>query len=290
MRITAHRMLELAGQATGKAQSEVAELAAQVSSGLLVERPSHDPVAWAHARRLEMRKAVSEGRGEGMALGRDHLRETERALTTIGGIIAESKQLAVQAANATYSVEDRAAMREVVSGLFQVAVSAANTQTSSGEYLLAGAQGDVAPFDAGGVYLGDAGTRSLETAEGALGVGTIPGTVLTAAQGVDVLPALGRLVTALGANDLPGIQRAIDELSTAHDQVSKSRAMVGGLMVVFDDADQVRGELEDTLQARVAALTEIDVVSAASELAQRARALEAAQAVNRRLADLLAPR
>ena len=36
MRITAHRMLELAGQAAGKAQSDVADLAAQVSSGKLV--------------------------------------------------------------------------------------------------------------------------------------------------------------------------------------------------------------------------------------------------------------
>lgn len=290
MRITAHRMLELAGAATGKAQSAVADLSAQVSSGLEVERPSDDPVAWAHARRLAMRKTISEGRGEGIALGRDQLSETERALGTIGGILSEAKQFAVQAASGSYSAVDRAALREVVAGLFQVALSAANSQTSSGEYLLAGSLGTTVPFDAAGVYRGDAGARSLETAEGALGSATIPGTVLTAAGGVDVLPALGRLVTALGANDLLGIQTAIDELSTAHDQVTKAMGMVGGMVVVFDDADAVRGELEDTLQTRIANLTEIDVVSAASELAQRARALEAAQAVNARLATLLDPR
>ncbi len=290
MRITAHRMLELAGQAAGKAQSDVADLAAQVSSGKLVERPSDDPTAWAHARRLELRKTVSEGQGGGLALGRDQLRETERALGTIGGIMAEAKQLAIQAANGTLSALDRDSMQEVVNGLFGVARSAANTQTSSGEYLLAGAQGDKAPFDAAGVYVGDGAARSLETAEGSFGVATLPGTALTAAAGVDVLPALARFAAALGANDLSGIRTAIDELSTGHDQVSKARATVGSMMVVFDDADAARGGLEDTLQARIAALTEIDIVSAASALAQRTRALEAAQAVNGKLAELLRPR
>ena len=143
------------------------------------------------------------------------------------------------------------------------------------------------PFNAAGLYLGDAGTRTIETGEGGTGVATVPGTVLTAAAGVDVLPALGRLITALGANDLRGIQAAIDELSTAHDQVSKARSTVGSLTVVLDDAAAARGQLEDTLQARVATLTEVDVVHAAGELAQRTRALEVAQTVNGRLAQLL---
>ena len=290
MRITSHRMLELASQATGSAQSDVSRLASQVSSGRKVERPSDDPVAWAHARRLELRNTLSEGRGDGIGLGRDQLRDTDRALGSIGDILAEAKQLAVQASNASYNANDRAAMREVVAGLLEVARSAANSRTTSGEYVLAGAQSTAEPFDAGGRYLGDAGSRALETAETGLGVTTMPGTVLTAANGVDVLPALARFAAALGANDLVGIQKAIDELSTGHEQVSKARATTGSLLAVFDGADDARAGLEDTLQERVAALTEIDIITAASELAQRTRALEVAQTINGRLAQMLAPR
>src|SRR5205814_627344 len=119
------------------------------------------------------------------------------------------------------------------------------------------AQGGQEPFDAAGVYHGDAGVRSLPTAETGTGAVTVPGTVLTAAGGVDVLPAIQRLMTALGRNDAAGIRTAIDEMSTAHTQISKVRTSVGGMMTVLDDADAVRGQLEDTLQGRIASLTEI---------------------------------
>lgn len=290
MRITSHRMLELAGQATGRAQADVAELAAQVSSGTRVERPSDDPLAWAHARRLALREAMSAGRGESLALGQDALDETDRALASIGDLTAEAKQLALQSANASISATDRAAAAQRVSSLFELARTAANTRGASGEYLLAGAQGNKEPFDATGVYQGDAGARALESGEDGTATATLPGSALTAAAGVDVLPALGRLATALARNDLAGIQLAIDELSTAHDQVSRARTAVGSMGAVLRDADDARGELEATLQTRIAALTEVDIVDAASELAQRTRALEAAQTVNGRLAQLLQPR
>ena len=290
MRITANRMLDLAGQATVRAQSDVADLAGQVSSGRRVERPSDDPVAWAHARRLELRKTVSEGRGVGVALGRDQLEETDRALGAIGGVLAQARELAVQAATANYNATDRAAMGQVITGMFQTARAAANTRTTSGEYLLAGMKSGTEPFDAAGAYQGDSATRALESGEGPLDVATVPGSVLTAAGGVDVLPALTRFAAALAANDLLGIQKSIDELSTAHGQVSRARTNVGSLVSVLDGADQARAGLEDTLQGRIAGLTEIDVVTAAGELAQRSRALEAAQAVNSKLAQLLSPR
>lgn len=290
MRITANRMLDLAGQASSRAQADVGDLAAQVSSGLRVARPSDDPVAWAHARRLELRKTVSEGRGDGVALGRDQLQETDRALGSIGGVLAQAKELAVQAATANYNATDRAAMSQVITGMFQAARAAANTKTTSGEYLLAGMKSGAEPFDATGAYQGDSATRALESGEGPIDDATVPGSVLTAANGVDVLPALSRFAAALAANDLLGIQKSIDELSAAHGQVSRARTGVGSLVTVLDEADQARASLEDTLQGRIAGLTEIDVVTAAGELAQRSRALEAAQAVNSKLAQLLSPR
>ena len=102
-------------------------------------------------------------------------------------------------------------------------------------------------------------------------------------------PALGRLVTALGANDVPSIQAAIDELDAAHEQVSQARGEVGSMMAVFQDADAFRVELEHSLVGRIASLTEVDIIDAATDLAQRTQALEASQAVNGRLATLLSP-
>jgi flagellar hook-associated protein 3 FlgL len=290
MRITGHHLLERAADHIARAHSDISELSDQVSSGIAVRRASDDPVAWIQARRHQVREAMSRGRGDALGLGNDQLAETERALGTIGGVLAEARQLAVQAANANYVAEDRTKLERQVLGLFSVALAAANTRNAAGEYLLAGAQGTTAPFDAAGNFSGDAGRRSLEAGEGATAMATLSGEALTVSAGIDVLPALARLATALGANDVPTIQAAIDELDTAHEQVSQARGEVGSMMAVFLDADAFRVELEHSLASRIAALTEVDIVEAATDLAQRTQALEAAQAVNGRLAALLSPR
>ncbi|HVV85928.1 MAG TPA: flagellar hook-associated protein FlgL [Kofleriaceae bacterium] len=289
MRITAHHMLELASQATAKAQSDVAEVAGQVTSGKRVVQPSDDPIAWAQARRAELRKAVSSGTGDALGYARDQLSQTDQALSTIGDTLAQAKELAVQAANSSLSAADRLAIGDEIGSLFEVARSAANTRNVSGEYLLAGGQGGAEPFDARGAYHGDAAARSVAIGESGSAPVTIPGTVLTAAAGVDVLPAIARFQTALANNDAAGIQTAIDELTTAHTQVSKARTNLGSMVGVLDEAKTAGGQLEDTLGDRIASLTEVDMVTAATELAQRNAALTAAQTVNSRLAQLLNP-
>ncbi len=289
MRITGSRMLELATQATSRAQTEVADTASQLSSGKRVDRASDDPLAWAQSRRAALRRTMSEGRGEAMSSAREHLGETERALASIGGALAESRQIAVQAANAGLGATDRAALGQHVAGLFQTALAAANTRNAAGEYVLAGGVSTAAPFDATGAYAGDSATRELDIDEGARANVSLAGSSLTAAAGVDVLPALGRLATALAANDLTAIQTAIGELDTAHRQVVEARSHVGSMQAVLDEAQQSRASLEDAMTARIAELTDADVITAAGQLAQHTSALAAAQAVNAKLAQLLSP-
>ena len=292
MRITGHHLLERSAGYIGKAQSDIATLSDQVSSSVAVRHASDDPVAWIQARREQVRQTLSQGRGDAMGLGQDQLAETERALGTVGGVLSEARQIAIQAANANYVAGDRAKLELQVRGLFSVALAAANSRNEAGEYILGGAQGTVAPFDAAGNFLGDAGRRSLEAGEGATSLATLSGQALTASApgGLDVLPTLTRLATALAANDVPTIQQTIDELDAAHEQVSEARSEVGSMMSVFKDADGFRVELEQSLATRIAGLTEVDIIKAATDLAQRTQALDAAQAVNGRLATLLSPR
>lgn len=290
MRITGHHMMAAHAKNLAAAQEEVARLADQISSGKAVRRASDDPVAWAQARRDELRATLSRGRGDGLNLANDQLAETERALTTIGGAVAEARALAVQAANDSYGPIQRAMLATQVNGLFELALAAANSQDASGAYLLAGSQSATAPFDATGAYVGDASVRSIETSEGARGAASLAGTSLTAASGVDVLPALARLATALAADDRPNIALAIATLTDGNEQVSAARADIGAMAAVVREAQLGRGALEDRLTARISELIDVDVVAAATELAQGSHALEAAQLVSAKLTALLSPR
>ena len=290
MRITGSRLLTLAAQATTRAQGVVAERAGELSSGRRIDRPSDDTVAWTQARRAAVRQAESVGRGEGLGRGRDHLANAERALGTLGDLFASARQLAVQAANASYGPTERAALGVDAAAKFGAALAAANTRDASGEYVFAGSLGGAAPFDAAGNYVGDALARSIELDDTNLAAVTVAGSSLTAASGIDVLPALGRLAAALAANNQPAIELAVEELDVAHQQLNRARVQVGTMMGVIDEADRSRLELQDALATQISNLVDTDVVEGASALVRSTTALDAAKAINSKLAVLLAPR
>ncbi len=280
MRITSAHIMELATEATSKAQDNVAKASQVASSGLSVAVASDDPIAWVTAQRDKIHEALSQGGGDAIATSRDQLQQTDGALASIASAVSQARALAVQAASATYSASDRAALGVEVEGLFQTAVGAANAQGSDGAYLLSGTKSDIAPFDANGVYQGDGNTAAITTSDQASLATNVAGSALTATNGVDVLPELQTLATALKSNNVAGIQSALDTLSTATDQVSQARASAGTAMVALNDADGARQSLETQLSTMISNLTQADAVGAASTLAQSTAALQVSQAVS----------
>jgi flagellar hook-associated protein 3 FlgL len=287
MRITGNRLLDRAAAATSASQAKVADKANALTSGLRVQTPSDDPTAWLAAQRASLRKSLSESAGTAMAFGRDRLDETDHAMATILDSVAAVRQLAIQGSNDSYSAASRAELGVQVRALFAGALAAANTRASNGEYLLAGSASLTAPFDATGAYLGDARTRSVPTAETTLSVTTIAGSDLTAARGVDVLPLLGRVATALETDDAPTLRSLLGALQTAIDQVASARTRGGGAMIALDDAARAHAQLQQNLGADIARYVETDAVSAASELAKASQALDASRTVSTHVIALL---
>ncbi|MCE9578768.1 MAG: hypothetical protein K8W52_36925 [Deltaproteobacteria bacterium] len=290
MRITGSHLIDLATTATSRAQERVADAAGVLSSGKRVELASQDPTAWAAGRRAADRAALSSARGDAIDATRTRLSETDRALGTIGGIVETARSLAIQGANDTLDATARAALGNQMQQLFREALGAANTQTSDGEYVLAGSRSDVAPFDAAGAYAGDAGVRTVETAEGVTQSLSVPGSALTAAAGVDVLPALSALATALSTNNPAGIQAALASLDTAGKQVSRARGDGGSSLAALDSVDQARSGFEVQLAKQLQAAVDADPIAAASEFARSSQVLEGAQSVAVRVISLVRPR
>jgi len=289
MRITGNRLIDLAAASTTKSQAAVATTTEQLSSGLRVNTPSDDPQAWLAAQRTKLRQAMSQGTGAAVQAGRDHLEVTDNALASLGDIVSQIRTLAVQGSSDSYNATDRAALGAQVRGLFQSALDSANARTSAGEYLLAGSASLTPPFDAAGVYLGDAAVRALPS-DGSVTTGvTIAGSALTAASGVDVLPLLDRIATALSSNDMTTLVGALPGLDTAVKQVSSARTQTGGAMNVLDQTTSARTVLEQNLQQAIARFVEVDAVAAASELAKATQSLEISRAVSSHIVAMLAP-
>jgi flagellar hook-associated protein 3 FlgL len=289
MRITGNRLIDLAAASSTKNQSTVGTVAAQLSSGLRVTAPSDDPAAWVAAQRTKLRQVLSQGAGAAVAGSRDRLNLTDGALASIGDVVSQIQTLAIQGSSDTYNATNRAGLGAQVRGLFQSALASANAQSSDGEFLLAGAASLTAPFDATGVYHGDAGVRAVPISDSVTSGTTIAGSTLTAANGVDVLPLLDRVATALSNNDMPGLLAALPDLATAVKQIAMTRSQTGAAMSSLDQTTAARAQLEQDLQQSISRYVEVDTVSAASDLAKASQALEVSRAVSSHIISLLAP-
>lgn len=289
MRITEHRMIELASESLSSSRSRVARAGEQLNTGERVSLPSQDPTAWAAGRRAEAARAMNEGRGEALARAQERMTQVEGALSQIGSALSRAQELAVMASSETIDEESLDAIAIELSGLRQSALAAANSRASDGEYLLAGSQTDQPAFDANGVYQGDGLSRQMETQNGVEQRVTITGEVLTATSGVDVFAELAALEAAVQTNDRDGIAAAIDAMRAAHRQVSTARADGGAQSASLMAAEATQQELDGSLVALHSRLVGADPITAASELAQHSQALEAAQIVAARIVELTRP-
>lgn len=287
MRITSNRMIELAASSTSKNQAAVATAASEVSSGMRVNAPSDDPEAWLAAQRTKLRQALSQGTGAAAASSRDRLAVTDNALASLGDIVSQVRTLAVQGASDTYNAANRAGLGDQVRGLFQNALDAANTRGNDGEYVLAGSASLTQPFDPGGVYVGNAAVRTVPSDGTATTQVTIPGSALTTASGVDVLPLIDKIATALSTNDMTTLRGMLPDLETAVQQVSSARTQAGSAMTVLDQATSARGAMEQEMTRAISKFVESDTVSAAGELAKATQALEVSRAVSSHVVSVL---
>lgn len=290
MRVTGNRLIDMSASATAANQSKVASAAAEVSSGMRVTRPSDDPAAWMAAQRASAHRTLTAGASAALQAGRERLDLVDGSLATIADAVAQVRTFAVQGASASYSAADRASLAEQVRGLFAAALAAANTKTADGEYVLAGTRSLAAPFSADGVYSGDAAARTVPSTESTVTSSAVAGSALTAANGVDVLPLLDRVATALAANDVTGLQATLGDLEIAVEQVAHTRAQVGGVMNVIDASLDATSALDEHLTNEISRSVEADVIESATSLAKATQALEASRAVTSHIVALVDPR
>jgi flagellar hook-associated protein 3 FlgL len=291
MRVTGNRLIDLAAASNTQNQSAVATVSEQLSSGLRVVNPSDDPTAWLSAQRLKLSQALSQGADAAQASSKDALQMTDGALQSIGSIVSQVRALAVQGASDSNNADARANLGTQVQALFGAAIQAANTKGPDGEFLLAGTNSLTQPFaDATGAYQGNATTRAAPTTgASATSAVTVAGSSLTAANGVDILPLLGKVATALSNNDMPTLLSTLPDLDTAITQVSHARGEAGAALDQIQTSSSARSALETNMTAAISRYVEVDVTSAASDLAKASTALQASQAVAAHVISLLKP-
>jgi flagellar hook-associated protein 3 FlgL len=268
----------------GFTASRVARLNAQISSGRRLLSPADDAVAYARAKDLRGVLAATAQYQDNIARVDERLSVAESSLASMENLLNRAKEVALEQANPTYSAEQRAVIAQEAQQLLDELVVLGNTQVD-GQYIFSGYATDTPSFDATGVYGGDTGVRSIEVGEGVQVAENLTGDQFLGGSGggVDAFALLAALRDALTANDVAGIEAAIDPLSTAIDQVTRARMTTGFRLTSLESQRGTLEEVDFQTRQLLSNAEDTDMTSAVSELVQQQNTLDVARSALARI-------
>lgn len=291
MRVTDRMLHDRVSQDGGATRSRLEVATARASTGVKLVHPGDGPAAAGQV----VSERVHQGQFDAIAItaGRasEELTTADAALSDLDTAVSRARELAVQLSSDQYSASDRVAGAEEVKGLLSTVISRLNAKVGD-RYVLGGTQDSRAPFDGivydasgdvdtamTGTYRGDAAVRQVEIAPGVQqdasvradvavkGAGTPPG--------VDLLATLGMLHNTLMADDPTAVGATLDGLTQGTSQLATARGKIGAAMSTLDAAVTANQAARHDARKRIAGLTDVDAIEAASDLSLAQHALEA---------------
>jgi flagellar hook-associated protein 3 FlgL len=275
---------DLGQRAIANARARNAAATSIASSGMRVQKPSDDPVAFALGRRDTAREQVAVASARTSEYAMSVSIGADQALAEAGDALARARELAVQMANGTYTANERTFAASAARELRLEVLNAANREVD-GTYVFGGYRDGAPPFDATtGAYSGDGLVKQVEVAPFLrLPVSVSGATTFGAGTGTDVLATLEALATALDANDPAAVQSLLSAIDTSAQQINGARVDLGGQIRGFDVTLATAELVKDRSAASRAQQIEADPYRAYSDLVNAERALQAAVGVAARL-------
>ncbi len=258
----------------------------RASTGKAVDAPSDDPVSFAAIgsrdaaiQRMQMHLSAAED-----AKGDAELAESTLAQAT--NLLARARELTIGMASGDKSQADRAGAAKEVTQIRTALMGLANTQGARG-YLFGGTKTDVPPINAAGGFQGNDGVIPVEIADGVTIASNESAKAFTGAGGGrDLFADLATLATALGSNDVSGLQSLLDPIEKGQRQIVDARAGAGMTLERLASASDVSGSALATLQAARSRRSDADLASVFSQLTQAKSAYDQSLSVTKEILSL----
>ncbi len=198
MRISTNTMYELGTRQISDLQASLVRTQQQVSSGMRILSPADDPVAAAAALGMDQALAINDQFALNRSNAKSSLSEEESILQSVNSLLQSVKDVVVGAGNGALDDQQRQMYATQLRSNFDELMSLANSRDSSGNYVFAGYQTAVQPYNqsaTGATYSGDQGQRLLQVgAARQMAVSDAGSTVFESGMSGN-----GRFVTAAGA-------------------------------------------------------------------------------------------
>lgn len=167
MRVSTSSLFQQALLGMGERTSNLARIQQQLATGLRMSSAAADPVGWSTAVAVDRAVAELEQFGSNSTILRNRLELADASLDQVGDRLSRVRELSLQAANGSYTDDQRRAIALELRQQLRAVVDSANTSDGNGRYLFGGSADAVPPFAfglSGASYAGDQNRRSLEVA------------------------------------------------------------------------------------------------------------------------------
>jgi flagellar hook-associated protein 3 FlgL len=248
----------------------------QLASGKKINSPSDDPVGVGYALRYHAYLSHNEQFKSNATDATSFIEFTDSTLNQVNDVLQRARELAVQGANGTLTVDDRNAIKSEVDQLYDQLVQLGNTQFN-GKYIFNGSQTDLPPYQQANAWastpdnsdiryiLGDGITLNVNvTGEEVFGAPTSAPTSSSTSD--NAFAALKQLSDALGSGDQNGINQALANISTRLDKLQAARADLGARSNRVDLIKNRLDDLESNYQNLLANTEDADLAKTITDL------------------------
>jgi flagellar hook-associated protein 3 FlgL len=226
MRITNGMMVNTLRSNITRNMRDMDKMQSQLSSGKRISKPSDDPVGVGYSLRLRNNLVENEQYTNNVNDGLSFLDATESAVEEVGDVLKRIKELTIQGANDTNSIEAKMAISNEVRELKNHLISVANTEFA-GKYIFSGTASNIPTYLTNGTWQ----AVNTTTVNFEVGVATKVPVNITADQFFEDLP---------GANLFATLQQLETDLNTPGSNISAHMPIIDKWL---DKTNAVRTEV-----------------------------------------------
>ncbi|MFI8375785.1 flagellar hook-associated protein FlgL [Pseudomonas helleri] len=273
----------------------IAQLQAQIGSGLRIQKPSDDPIASARLMLIQREQASLGQYNENIGKVSDNLKLQETYVQSGSDAMGSIRDLLLWAGNDSNSPEDLSAIATQLSSLEDSLVSYFNARDEAGNYVFSGTRNDVpaVTFDpATGTYTM---TGNNEERQAVVGNGVLIGDNVTAQQmlgaDADFLNDLHSLVDSLknAPNDPATRQQlkdTLEQLDVTHGHMMGAMTDMGGRQNTLTLLAESNADVSLANQKVQGDLSQLDMGGAFLAVQAYELSMQASQKVYSRMATI----
>jgi len=293
MRITPNSTAYNALYNIQQSRAKLDSLQEQVASGYNYNRPSDDPVMTNLLLTTNDSLKTNEQHQTNITKASTWLNMTNTALQGMSDTVAQAKKLMATIGSGS---SDQSVLQSAVSqltALRQQLADMGNTQLQ-GQYIFSGAKSSTQPFDrdiqsapySGTYYNGDSTVNKVQIDTSATENLNLTGDQVLTGPDVNILQEMDKLITAVGNNDVTGIQQGAKNLEKGATQIENAQSTVSARVSRLDSASSMLTTSKNTLETIIGDNQNADYTKLAVQLSLQQTAFEASLSATAKISQM----